>query len=54
MTDDDKDLLETILKLTPDNRVGLLVFVHALYETQEKIRKAMEKRKQEQEPGTEV
>jgi hypothetical protein len=51
MNDDEKDLLETFGKLTPENRASLLTFVHVTHEAQENTRRAMEKAEKEKEPA---
>jgi hypothetical protein len=51
MKDDEKDLLETFGKLTPENRASLLAFAHVTREAQENTRRAMEKDKKEKKPA---
>jgi hypothetical protein len=45
MKDNEKDLLKTFGKLTPENRASLLAFAHVTHEAQEN------KEKQEREPA---
>jgi hypothetical protein len=49
--DDEKDLLKTFGKLTPENRASLLAFAHVTREAQENTRKALEKDGREREPA---
>jgi hypothetical protein len=49
--DNEKDLLQTFGKLTPENRASLLAFAHVTHETQENTRRALEKENQDREPA---